>query len=89
VVITTPGGYLVWMMSRARWRALQKIWHYHQIRFLSWGLGIWEATATYGCQTVVWRTCEGEQVDFRGWFGDGDFAGGADGDFEESGSHDD
>jgi len=29
---------------------------------------------TYGCETVVWRACEGDEVDFRGWLGDGDFA---------------
>jgi hypothetical protein len=55
--------------------------------FLSGDSESWEAIATDGCETVVWRTCEGEQVDFCRWLGDGHFARGADGDFEESGSH--
>lgn len=51
-----------------RCRALQKIY---------WGVrwGFQEFTlGTYGCETVVWRACEGDQVDFRGWLGDGHFA---------------
>ena len=44
--------------------------------------------STDGCETVVWCTCEGDQVDLWGGFGHGDFAGVADGHVEESVCHD-
>jgi hypothetical protein len=44
--------------------------------------------STDGCETVVWCTCEGDQVDLWGGFGHGDFAGVADRDVEESVCHD-
>lgn len=48
---------------------------------------LWDvALGTNGCETIVGRACECDEVDLRGWLGDGDFARVADGDFEEGGS---
>lgn len=44
--------------------------------------------ATDGCETVVWCTREGDQVDLCGWLGHGNFAGVADGNIEEGACHD-
>ena len=44
--------------------------------------------STDGCETVVWCTREGDQVDLWGWLGHGHFTGAADGDIEESVCHD-
>lgn len=59
--MTTPAGWLVWRMSRARLMALQNVW-----RMLANISGVIEED-TCTCQTIVWRAGESEQIDLACW----------------------